>query len=512
MNKPLVAIVGRPNVGKSTLFNRLIGERLAVVDDVPGTTRDRLQADSEWNGRAFTVIDTGGIEVLPARVERGDKPLTEHTPLAVSSAEFIPQIRRQAEIAVSEADAILFIVDAEAGITSADREVADTLRVRRRQRPEGEVPIFVVANKAETEARRQAALEFFELGLGEVYPVSAIHGIGTGDLLDALVAAFPPLEAEEEESVKIAIVGRPNVGKSSLLNTLLGEERAIVSPVPGTTRDAIDTRIDVELSPAAPASAPSASLQGAARDVSHIVPVTLIDTAGIRRRGHIEPGVEQYSVLRALRAIKRCDVALLLIDAVDGVTAQDAHVAGFILEESKSVVLVVNKWDLYESASQRVNESASQRVSESANQPVSESAGRMTQNDFEQALRHALNFLDYVPALFISAKKGWQVDQVLPLALRVQEERLVRIPTGELNRIVREAVDKQAPPTKAGKRLKIYYASQVRTDPPTFLFHINDTDLVHFSYERYLENQIRKTYGFIGTPLRLSFRRRRKAD
>ena len=329
-------------------------------------------------------------------------------------------------------------------------------------------PVFVVANKADNEARRQAAVEFFALGLGEVYPLSAIHSVGTGEVLDALVESFPPLEFEDDESVKIAIVGRPNVGKSSLLNALLGEERAIVRPLPGTTRDAIDTHVQVG-----------------------DLPVTLIDTAGIRRRGHIDPGVEQFSVLRALRAIKRCDVALLLIDAVDGVTAQDAHVAGFILEESKSVVLVVNKWDVM----------------------TAEEKGRGGEQErgFGKTLRAALNFLDYVPVLFISAKTGLRVEEVLPLALRVQEERLVRIPTAEVNRIVREAVDRQAPPTKAGKRLKIYYASQVRTDPPTFLFHVNDTNLVHFSYERYLENQIRKAYGFLGTPLRLSFRPRSKS-
>ncbi len=473
MNKPLVAIVGRPNVGKSTLFNRLIGERLAVVDDAPGTTRDRLQADCEWNGRAFTVIDTGGIETVPDRVARGDKPLDAHTPLAVSSAEFIPQIRRQAEIAVGEADAILFLVDAEAGITSADQEVADVLRARRQQKAEGAVPIFLVANKVDNEARRMAALEFYALGLGEVYPISAIHGIGTGDLLDALVETFPPQHIEEDESIKIAIVGRPNVGKSSLLNSLLGEERAIVSPVPGTTRDAIDTQLE---------------FRSASGDASYRL--TLIDTAGIRRRGHIDPGVEQFSVLRALRAIKRCDVALLLIDAVEGITAQDAHVAGFILEESKSVVLIVNKWDLCELASRRDDKPTKK------------------ENEFGERLRAALNFLDYVPVLFISAKTGLRVDQVLPLALRVQEERLIRIPTGELNRLVREAVDRQAPPSKAGKRLKIYYASQVRADPPTFLFHVNDPKLVHFSYERYLENQIRKRHEFLGTPLRLSFRPR----
>jgi len=539
MDKPLVAIVGRPNVGKSTLFNRLVGERLAVVHDVPGTTRDRLQADSEWNGRVFTLVDTGGIEALPGRAQRGDVSTvspqqtrqspsvggtgtTSHPPLAVSSAEFVPHIRRQAEIAIAEADALLFVVDAEAGITSADRDVADTLRMRRSSRLADGVPptdgdylvtqppIFVVANKAETDARRQAAVEFFELGLGEVYPVSAIHGVGTGDLLDALVESFPTQEVEEEESIKIAIVGRPNVGKSSLLNALLGEERAIVSPLPGTTRDAIDTRIEVV---SAPGSAPvsSTALRGPARDASPTLPVTLIDTAGIRRRGHIDPGVEQYSVLRALRAIKRCDVALLLIDAVEGVTAQDAHIAGFILDESKSVALVVNKWDLAESASRDAAESVtvpSAALWGSARVTSHTRSASPKEKAFGQSLRAALNFLDYVPALFISAKTGLRVDQVLPLALRVQEERLVRIPTGELNRIVREAVDRQAPPSKAGKRLKIYYVSQVRADPPTFLFHVNDTNLAHFSYERYLENQIRKAYGFLGTPLRLSFRPR----
>ena len=471
MSKPIVAIVGRPNVGKSTLFNRLAGARLAVVDDTPGTTRDRLHADSDWNGRAFTVVDTGGIEEMPKtrRAESSPAPLDAHTPLAVASAEFIPQIRQQAEMAVAEADAILFLVDAEAGLTAADEAVADILR-RRQREIDGvkQPPIFLVANKAESPARRLAATEFYALGLGEVYPISALHAIDTGDLLDALVVSFPPQEDEEDESIKIAIVGRPNVGKSSLLNALLGEERVIVSPVPGTTRDAIDTRLDVgELA------------------------VTLIDTAGIRRRGHIDPGVEKYSVLRAMKAIERCDVALLLIDAVEGVTAQDAHIAGFILDENKSVVLLVNKWDV-------VKEGEKGRRGEG-------------EKEFGKTLRAALNFLDYVPMLFISAKKGLRVDEVLPLALRVQEERLTRIPTAELNRIVREAIDKQAPPTKAGKRLKIYYASQVRTDPPTFLFHVNDTELVHFSYERYLENQIRKVYEFLGTPLRLSFRLRSRA-
>jgi GTPase len=459
MTKPLVALVGRPNVGKSTLFNRLAGQRLAVVDDTPGTTRDRIEAESEWNGRAFTVVDTGGLEALPERVARGGKPLSAHTPLAVASAEFLPQIREQAEMAIEAADAIVFVVDATSGITAADEEVVNILRRTHK-------PVFVAANKADSPQRRDDAVEFYALGLGEVFPLSALHGTGTGDLLDALVAAFPSQKAEpEDESVKIAIVGRPNVGKSSLLNAILGQERAIVSPIPGTTRDALDTRI-----------------------VWETLPVTLIDTAGIRRRGHIEVGVEKYSVLRALKAIQRADVALLLIDAMDGVTAQDTHIAGFILEETKSAVVVVNKWDAVPGKTSK------------------------TMDEYTAHVRSTLNFMDYVPVLFVSAKMGTRVDSVLPTALRVQEERLIRIPTGELNRIVRDAMEKQAPPTKAGKRLNIYYATQPRTDPPTFVFHVNDRELAHFSYERYLENQIRAAYGFLGTPLRLSFRQRKREE
>ena len=464
MTKPLVALVGRPNVGKSTLFNRLVGERLAVVDETPGTTRDRIEAECSWNGRAFTVVDTGGIEVLPERIEgarRGKKSPTVHKPLSIASAEFIPQIREQAEMAIQAADVVVFVVDATSGITAADEEVADTLRMRRANKP-----VLVAANKAESAQRRDEAVEFYGLGLGEVFPISAIHGTSTGDLLDAIVASFPPQEEEtEDESVKIAIVGRPNVGKSSLLNAILGEERAIVSPIPGTTRDAIDTRI-----------------------VWETLPVTLIDTAGIRRRGHIDVGVEKYSVLRALKAIQRADVALLLVDAMEGVTAQDAHIAGFILEEIKSCVVVVNKWDA-----------------------VPAKTGH-TMDDYTAHVRSTLNFMDYVPVLFISAKLGTRVDTVLPTALRVQEERLIRIPTGELNRILRDAMSKQMPPTKAGKRLNIYYATQPRTDPPTFVFYVNDKDMVHFSYERYLENKIREAYGFLGTPLRFSFRERKREE
>jgi GTP-binding protein len=460
MPKPLVAIVGRPNVGKSTLFNRLVGEQRAVVDDRAGTTRDRLVAEAEWNGVRFDLVDTGGIEPL-ARAERSDDPLS------VDSAQFIPQIRAQAEMAIADADAIIFMTEATAGPTAADREVADILR--RRQVRRGDTlfpPVVLAANKAENPEREAEAVSLYELGMGEPMPISALHGTGTGDLLDALVnslAATPTPEPEAEDtSVKIAIVGRPNVGKSSLLNRLLGQERAIVSPIPGTTRDALDTPL-----------------------VYQGVPVTLIDTAGLRRRGHIDPGVEKWSALRVFKAIARSDVALLVIDAGEPFTAQDAHVAGFVIDALKSAVVVVNKWDTVQK-------------------------DEHTLDEFTRRLRTELHFLDYVPVLFVSAKTGQRTDQILPTALRVQEERLVRIPTSELNRIVREAVAEHPPQPFGNHLLKINYASQVRTDPPTFLFHVNDPELVHFSYQRYLENRLRAVYSFMGTPLRLSFRKKNK--
>jgi GTP-binding protein len=445
--KPIVALVGRPNVGKSTFFNRLAGERLAIVDDTPGTTRDRIVAETEWNGRPFDVVDTGGIDPT-----HGGK-----TPLSVDSADFIPEIRAQALMAVRDADAVLFLTDGTSGVTSPDREVAEILR-RYQKTVDGQSwpPIFVVVNKCENAKQRDAAAEFFELGLGDPYPLSAIHGTGTGDLLDALVASFPTqAETEEDESIKIAIVGKPNAGKSSLLNKLVGQERAIVSPIPGTTRDAIDTHIEVEG-----------------------LPVTLIDTAGIRRRGKIERGVEKYSVLRSFKAIERADVVLLIIDAAEGITAQDTHIAGFILDAWKSTVVLVNKWDTI----LKDND---------------------TTEDYTRHVRRELNFMDYVPMLFISAKTGQRLEQVLPTALRVQEERMARITTGMLNRLLRDAQDAHPAPSHAGRQLKIYYASQVRVDPPTFLLHVNDTKLFHFSYRRYLENKFRETYGFIGTPIKI---------
>ncbi len=456
MRKPIVAIVGRPNVGKSTLFNRLVGERKAVTSEIPGTTRDRILADSDWQGHDFTVIDTGGLEIYEPRGARDTAPLAE------GSADFVPQIRAQALIAVEECDVVVLMVDASQGITAADREIAEILRKTHK-------PILIAANKADNEKRRTDAVEFYGLGIGEeVYPISAVHGTGTGDLLDGIVEAFDraPVQDldEEDDSLKIAIVGRPNVGKSSLLNRLLGEERVIVSPIPGTTRDSIDTHITWEG-----------------------LPLTLIDTAGIRKRGSIQPGVEQFSVLRAFKALERADVALLMLDAVEGVTAQDTHVAGMIKDANRSVVLVVNKWDVVE----KDNE---------------------TMKVFTETIRYRFDFIAYAPILFISAKTGQRIHTVLPTAARVQEERLIRIPTSDLNDLIREAMLKHAPPSRTGRKLKVFYGTQVRVDPPTFLFHVNDVNLVHFSYERYLENQIRDKYGFLGTPIRLSFRPRSRKD
>lgn len=456
MPKPVVALVGRPNVGKSTLFNRLAGERLAVVDQVPGTTRDRLVAEAEWNGVIFDIIDTGGIDPGWSGGGPGNQPLS------IGSADFILEIRHQAEIAIQEADAVLLIMDVLSGVTPADQEVVRILRRHQRVR-DGKMwpPVLLVVNKADSLAREALVSEFYELGMGEPIPISAMHGIGTGDLLDALVAALPAGdEVKEDESIKIAIVGKPNSGKSSLLNKLLGHERAIVSTIPGTTRDAVDSYLDFEG-----------------------IPITLIDTAGIRRRGKIEPGVEKYSVLRSLKAIERSDVALLLIDATTGITSQDTHIAGLILDAWKSVVVLINKWDLVEKDTH-------------------------TMDEFTRKVRRELNFMDYVPLLFISAKTGQRLKRVLPLALRVQEERLVRLQTSQLNKIFHEAQDRHPAPSLSGRQLRFYYATQVRSDPPTFLLYVNDPQLAHFTYVRYLENQLRAVYPFIGTPIRLVMRPR----
>ncbi len=459
MPKSLVAIVGRPNVGKSTLFNRILGEKRAVVSDIPGTTRDRLIADTEWDGIPFALVDTGGIEILPATVEAGCRP-SPRQPLLEDSDQYIPMIRAQAEQAIENADVILFLTDVTSGLTSADREVADLLR-------QTDKPVLVVVNKVDNDRRELEAVEFYELGMGDVHTISAIHGHGLGDLLDEVVSLLPPPEPEPEygeDAVRVAILGRPNVGKSSLLNRLVGEDRAIVSPVAGTTRDAVDTEI---------------TWNGR--------PVVLIDTAGIRRRGKIQRGVEYYSVLRAARALRRTDVALVLIDATEGITAQDTHIAGMIAEAGVSAVVVVNKWD--------------------AVSPEK----RKDRATFEAQVREDLKFMSYVPVLFISALTGWHTQRVLPQAFKVAEARYQRLSTAILNQVAQQAMAEHAPPSKRGKRLKIYYVTQPSVAPPVFVFFVNDTRLVHFSYERYLENRIREAYPFPGTPIRLLFRGHKEA-
>ena len=437
MTKPLVALVGRPNVGKSTLFNRLIEEPLAIVEDTPGTTRDRIYADAEWGGIIFTFVDTGGL--LP------DSP-----------GDLAASVREQVTTAISEADVIIFLVDVNEGPTAGDGEIADLLR-------RSSKPVLLAANKADNQRRRQDAMEFYELGLGDPLPLSALHGTGTGDLLEALLKVAPADTGDQPtEGTRIAIVGRPNVGKSSLLNAVLGQQRMIVSEEPGTTRDAVDSVIE---------------WNGET--------VILVDTAGIRRRGRVAPGIEFYSVIRALRAIQRADVALLLLDAVEGVTEQDAHIAGYVLEEGKGLVIVVNKWDLVEKDTH-------------------------TMQQYTSDIREALKFVAYSPVVFVSATTGQRVTKPIDVALAVQEARSRRISTGELNRVVGDAITKHAPPSKKGKRLRIYYATQVGVAPPAFVFFVNDPELVHFTFQRYLENQLRDAFGFEGSPLRMIFRSRRR--
>lgn len=440
MAKPLVAIVGRPNVGKSTLFNRLIGKRVSIVEDTPGVTRDRIYGDAEWLDYKFTLIDTGGIE--PANEDQ----------IAV-------QMRRQAELAIETADVILFIVDGRDGMTSADREVGAMLQKCGK-------PVVLAVNKLDAPKYHEAIYEFYELGLGEPYIVSAGQGIGLGDLLDAVCASFPKHDGtESEDRIEIAIVGKPNVGKSSLTNALLGEERVIVSDVPGTTRDAIDTPFE----------------QNGRKYV-------LIDTAGIRRKRSIEDeSIERYSVIRSLAAIRRADVVLFVCDASQGLSEQDVKIAGFVHEEGKPSILIVNKWDLIEKDTH-------------------------TMDRFKKDMSVDLAFMDYVPFLFISAKTGQRVQKILELCNEVYAQSTRRISTGTLNDVVNEAVSMSEPPTQNGRRLKLFYATQVATQPPTFVIFVNDSTLVHFSYERYLENFFRKTFGFSGTPIRILFRNRTKEE
>ena len=438
MSKPIVAIVGRPNVGKSTLFNRLAGERIAIVEDLPGTTRDRVYADMSWGERELTIIDTGGFEPRP------DSDLRQ-------------KVKHQAEVAIEEADVIIFMVDVLDGVTIPDQEIAETLRRSRK-------PIILAVNKADNDQRRQQAFQFHELGIGEPMAISAHHGIGVSDLMDEVCTRLPPPEpaAEEPEMLKIAIVGRPNVGKSMLLNTILGQERAIVSEIPGTTRDATDTVFNY----------------GGES-------MLFIDTAGIRRRGKIEVGIERYSVMRSLNAISRSDVALLVIESAEIMNEQDMHIAGYIHEALKGIVVVVNKWDLARELEVDKDQCASE-------------------------IKQKVKFFPDAPIVFASAQFGKGIGQVLSAAKRVYQERQKRLPTPLLNEEVNRAIAAHPPPSLRGKQLKLSYVTQPGVNPPTFVFFVNDPRLIHFSYQRYLENSLRKAFGFKGTPLKLIFRRKGK--
>jgi GTP-binding protein len=432
---PVVALVGRPNVGKSALFNRIIGGRKALVEEAAGTTRDRVYGDVEWREKRFRLVDTGGL-------------------LMDGSLPYGELVRAQVELAAGEAEVILFVVDGKEGLTAADRDVADRLRRVAK-------PVILVANKTESESRRESAVEFYELGLGKPVAVSALHGMGAADLMDMLADMLPETIAPEAATtLSIAIVGRPNVGKSMLTNAILGEERVIVSETPGTTRDSVDTLFEYE-----------------GRKL------TLIDTAGIRRRGRVEVGVEKHSVLRAQAAAQRADVALVLIDAGEGLTAQDAHIAGLTADSFVGLVLVANKWDLT---------------------PPEPSYRK----EFARLLRHRLRFAPWAPLCFVSAKERTGVDEMLKEALHVGQERQKRLPTAEVNAVVQRAIGERSPPSKQGRKLKVLYVTQALTAPPTFVFFVNDASLLHFSYRRYLENQLRKVYGFEGTPLKLIFKGR----
>ncbi|HHV64559.1 MAG TPA: ribosome biogenesis GTPase Der [Peptococcaceae bacterium] len=438
MSKPVVAIVGRPNVGKSTLFNRLVGGLVAIVEDTPGVTRDRLYFDSEWLGRKFTLIDTGGIEFK-------DKT----TPLS-------SQMKQQAEIAVSEADVVLFLVDGKTGLTPDDEQIARYLRKAGK-------PVLLVVNKVENFSIFKAeAHEYLTLGFGEPLPISAVHGLNIGELLDAVVSRLPQENFEEYDPdvIKVAVIGRPNVGKSSLVNMLLGEERVIVSDIPGTTRDAIDTPFSYE-------------------GRNYI----LIDTAGIRRKKKIMEVTENYSVIRSFRAVDRADIVLMVLDATEGVTDQDKRIVGYAHEKGKGLILVINKWDLIVKDDK-------------------------TLNKFEKNLREELAFVDYAPTQFVSAKTGQRVNKIMELVEFVAEQTSRRVLTSTLNSLLREWVHLNPPPSDKGKRLKVFYATQKSVQPPTFIFFVNDPELVHFSYRRYLENQIRKNFGFEGSPIRLIMKRR----
>ena len=465
--KPLVAIVGRPNVGKSTFFNRMLGERIAIVEDLPGTTRDRLYGDTDWNGRTFTLIDTGGLE-FGSDIPVGQVGLTGQP------GDLMDHVQAQAELAIEEADVIVFMVDARTGITASDEEVADVLRRTKK-------PIIVAANKADNANRRMDAVEFYNLGLGEPIVLSSIQGVGTGDLLDRIVEELPEADEEDggdedDETPRVAIVGRPNVGKSSLLNAIVGVDRAIVSDMPGTTRDAIDTEITFQ-------------------DRK----VIMIDTAGIRRRGRVGPGIEKYSVLRSSRAIERCDVALLLIDASEGIAAQDMHIAGEVAEAAKGVVIVINKWDLAQ------EQRKAERDEDIIPHPDDEIDSA---EEYRKLVLEEFKFMPYAPVIFASSKTGYHVQSILEAVMHIAEMRFLRVPTSRLNEVVQDAVRRHHPAIIRNKPLKVYYATQTRVNPPTFTFFINDVQAMHFSYERYLENRLREAFDFRGTGIKLHFRPR----
>jgi len=432
VSKPMVAIVGRQNVGKSTLLNRVVGKPLAIVEDLPGTTRDRIFANVSWQGREFTMVDTGGLELEPrSTISR--------------------QVQSQVATAIAEADVIIFVVDVQDGAVPLDFEIASRLRKVNKS-------VVLTANKADNPKLEDQAVEFYRLGLGEPAAISAYHGRGTAELLDRIVTLLPPPTPVETkpEVMKIAIVGRPGVGKSMLLNALVGSERVIVGDIPGTTRDAIDTLVDFD---------------GKS--------VLLIDTAGIRRRGRIGVGVEKYGVIRALRAIDRADVVLLILDASEAVTAQDAHIGGYIEQAAKGVVVVVNKWDL-----------------------VTEK----NKSEWTKYIKSELKFMDYAPVLYTSAKVGEGTDKILPQALQVFQERQKKVASAEADEVVREAVAAHILPRQGNKILRLFKVAQTAVNPPTFTFSVNDARLIHFSYRRYLENKLRRAFGFTGTPIRLVFK------
>ncbi|MBI4300075.1 MAG: ribosome biogenesis GTPase Der [Chloroflexi bacterium] len=440
MPKSLVAIVGRPNVGKSTLFNRIVGRPLAIVQNEPGTTRDRVYGEASWNSIDFAIVDTGGLELRPAE-------------------DMAQRVKEQVEAALEEADCIIFLVDARDGPTTTDQEIAQTVRQYSK-------PVVLAVNKADNEERRQSAPLFYELGIGEPLPISAYHNQDIDLLLNRVVDGLPRFEPEgpREEVLTIAIVGRPNVGKSMLLNAIVGEERAIVSDRPGTTRDALDTLAEV-----------------------NGVPLVIVDTAGIRRRGRVERGVERYSVLRAMRAIERAEIALLVLDAQEMLTAQDAHIAGYIWQAYKGLVVVVNKWDLAPELG--LEEEACRRH-----------------------IRSGLKFAPAAPIHFISATLGQGIEDVLASAQSVFSSRRQRIPTPTVNRVLQDALGSHAPPLVGNKRFKVFYATQDDVSPPGFTIFVNDPALLHFSYRRYLENRLRQAFGFLGTPLRLNFKRRSERE